>query len=226
MKKSLCLVGLLSVFTGCATVSHNYTADVRDISTPQVGETITVYIGEHMLTQGKMITTDAVQINTENKVYAAFRVLPGLYVKSGEDVSYIYYKVDNSVKGAGSLPAILPGMPAHTLSISKKENKFCIIGYDNVNRCSKNLNYATTKVNIPKSDTFQQTLIYSGKIGNKINIGYREFSNDVARPAFNNDVEYDLSESKQIGYKGALLEILEANNQFIKFKLLKSFNVH
>lgn len=73
-------------------------------------------------------------------------------------------------------------------------------------------------------DSFQQTLLYSGKVGNKINIGYREFSNSLARPAFNNNVEYDLSESKTIAYKGAQLEILEATNQHIKFRLIKNFN--
>jgi hypothetical protein len=72
-------------------------------------------------------------------------------------------------------------------------------------------------------NSFQQTLIYNGKVGNKINIGYREFSSDTARPAFNNDVEYDLSESKQIGYKGALIDVLEANNQEIKYKVIRSF---
>ncbi len=73
-------------------------------------------------------------------------------------------------------------------------------------------------------DSFQQTLLYSGKVGNKINIGYREFSNSLARPAFNNNVEYDLSESKTIAYKGAQLEVLEATNQHIKFRLIKNFN--
>lgn len=73
-------------------------------------------------------------------------------------------------------------------------------------------------------DSFQQTLIYNGKVGNKVNIGYREFSSDLARPAFNNDFEYDLSESKQIGYEGALLDIIEAGNQQIKYKVIRSFN--
>ncbi|CAD9197495.1 hypothetical protein QAC21B_03669 [Acinetobacter bohemicus] len=72
--------------------------------------------------------------------------------------------------------------------------------------------------------SFQQTLIYSGKVGNKINISYREFSGSLARPAFNNDVEYDLNQSRQIGYKGALLEIADANNQSITYKVLKNFN--
>jgi hypothetical protein len=79
-------------------------------------------------------------------------------------------------------------------------------------------------VGVASDNAFQQTLIYSGKIGNKVNIGYREFSRNMARPAFNNDVEYDLSESNQIGYKGALLEIIDANNQNITFKVLRNFN--
>jgi hypothetical protein len=84
--------------------------------------------------------------------------------------------------------------------------------------------YKKTTVSDNQTDSFQQTLIYSGKVGNKINIAYREFSNNIARPAFNNNVEYDLSESKTIAYKGSQLEILEATNQSIKFKVIKNFN--
>ncbi len=43
----------------------------------------------------------------------------------------------------------------------------------------------------------------------------------MARPAFNNNVEYDLSESPIIGYKGAKLEVIEANNQFIKYRVIE-----
>ena len=74
------------------------------------------------------------------------------------------------------------------------------------------------------ADAFQQTLIYSGKVGDKINIGYREFSSNVARPAFNNDVEYDLKDSTTIGYKGALIEVLEATNQSIRYRVIRNFN--
>ena len=73
-------------------------------------------------------------------------------------------------------------------------------------------------------DAVQPTLIYLGRIDNKINIGYREFMNNQARPAFSNDAEYDLGESYTIGYKGAKLEILEATNEFIKFVVIRNFN--
>lgn len=38
-------------------------------------------------------------------------------------------------------------------------------------------------------------------------------------PAINNNVEYDMSESAQIGYKGTLLEIIETTNQHTKYKV-------
>ena len=90
--------------------------------------------------------------------------------------------------------------------------------------CRDGLQFEKRNWTVAGSNSFQQTLLYNGKVGNKINIAYREFSSDLARPAFNNDVEYDLSESNQIGYKGALLEVIEANNQMIKYKVIKNFN--
>lgn len=46
----------------------------------------------------------------------------------------------------------------------------------------------------------------------------------MARQAFSNDVEYDLSESHQVRYKGALLEIINATNQSITYKVIRNFN--
>lgn len=64
---------------------------------------------------------------------------------------------------------------------------------------------------------FKQELIYNGKIGNTIKISYREFKNDFARPAFTQEIVYDLSESNVIGFKGMRIEVVEANNSLIKF---------
>ena len=94
----------------------------------------------------------------------------------------------------------------------------------NVASCGNESQFELTKKPLLTKDSFQQTLIYSGKVGNKINISYREFSGNIARPAFNNDVEYDLSESSIIGYKGAKIEVLEATNQHIKYRVLRNFN--
>jgi len=66
--------------------------------------------------------------------------------------------------------------------------------------------------------------MYSGRVGNRLRISYREFLNDLARPAFQNEAEYDLDESNIISYQGARLEIIRADNNGIVYKVLKSFN--
>lgn len=66
--------------------------------------------------------------------------------------------------------------------------------------------------------------MYSGKVGNKINIAYREFSGGMARGAFSNVAEYDLSESKTIGYQGAQIDVIEATNQLIRYKVISNFS--
>ena len=49
-------------------------------------------------------------------------------------------------------------------------------------------------------------------------------SANMARPAFSNAVEYDLSASTLIGYQDAQLEIVEATNTSITYRVLRNFN--
>jgi hypothetical protein len=52
-----------------------------------------------------------------------------------------------------------------------------------------------------KAHLFDRQLIYSGKQGSIIKISYREFSSNMARPSFYQDLTYDLSESKEITFQ-------------------------
>jgi hypothetical protein len=66
---------------------------------------------------------------------------------------------------------------------------------------------------------FRRELVYSGVSGSAVRLTYREFSDGVARPAFTEDLSYDLSAGKEIGYKGARLRILKADNTGIRYEL-------
>jgi len=46
----------------------------------------------------------------------------------------------------------------------------------------------------------------------------------MARPAYQQDLQYDLAESSVIGFKGIRMEVLQASNTNIKYKLLSNFN--
>ena len=70
------------------------------------------------------------------------------------------------------------------------------------------------------SEYFRQELVYSGKAENIINISYREYKEQVARPTFYQDLKYDLSESMLIQFQNYRMEILDANNTGIQFKVI------
>lgn len=68
-------------------------------------------------------------------------------------------------------------------------------------------------------DSFQEDLIYTGRSGSTIHMSYREYKQDFARPAFFQELRYDLSESQVIVFKRFTITVLEATNQFIRFRV-------
>jgi len=69
-------------------------------------------------------------------------------------------------------------------------------------------------------DFLRKELIYSGKSGSVIEIAYREFRGGLAAPAFYQNVKYDLAESKSISFQKYKMEVLDATNQTISYKVL------
>jgi hypothetical protein len=64
-------------------------------------------------------------------------------------------------------------------------------------------------------------LLYSGREGNVLHITYREYSvRGLARTPFFQHVYYDLKNSHEIVFQDWLLQVLDANNQQIKFKVV------
>lgn len=72
--------------------------------------------------------------------------------------------------------------------------------------------------------SFKQELIYNGKSKDTIKLSYREYKEDWARPAFSQDLTYDLSEGKIIGFRGMRIEVLETTNSNIRFIVLSPMN--
>ncbi|MAD94765.1 MAG: hypothetical protein CML33_04625 [Rhodobacteraceae bacterium] len=70
-----------------------------------------------------------------------------------------------------------------------------------------------------------QRFIYNGRIGDTLKFSYREFTvSGYARDAFTQDVQYDLKEGSIIGFKGARVEVIEATNREITYKVIAYFS--
>lgn len=215
MKNLLIVVGLIFM-TGCTTVRYNG-ADtfIKEVDYPEIGKVMTIYVGDHMVQKGTI---------TEESVLQVYKTIDGAlydipaksYPQVGYDQKQDFYSAVGVVKGALS-------DPIKALALKKEERaELCVITVFGGSACYKG-EYERKRKLSERGNSFQQTLIYSGRVGDKINIGYREFSNNTARPAFNNDVEYDLSSSNTIGYKGALIEVIKADNSSITYKLIRNF---
>jgi hypothetical protein len=216
----------LIALCGCATPQNNYKPAAMEISTPAINKESVAQIGEEMLKQGKYYEGEGIRLAEEIKfggMFTYYTMTPGEYVKVGEDKNSGFYKPSSGPRGGDVKKAALAD-PWESIQFLKDGSEIAIVTIFHLRVAEKNKGVTQIKIPVLADDAFQQTLIYSGKVGNKVKIGYREFSNNVARPAFNNDVDYDLTDSPVIGYKGARIEVLEATNQYIRYRVLQNFN--
>lgn len=70
------------------------------------------------------------------------------------------------------------------------------------------------------SEGFKAELIYNGISKNIIKISYREFVRDMARPAFYQELNYDLDQSDLIQFRTFRIKVLKADNSTIRFVVL------
>lgn len=71
-----------------------------------------------------------------------------------------------------------------------------------------------------RTPEFRQELVYSGVAKGVVSLTYREFSQDLARPAFTQILTYDLADGKEIGFRGARIRIDEASNVALRYTVL------
>ena len=93
--------------------------------------------------------------------------------------------------------------------------------------CIENLSENDVQVGeafIYTPNSFQQTIEYSGKSDQILKFNYAEFTNGFAREAFSREFQVDLSEGNIAAYKGAIIEIIEATNVQIKYKVIRNFS--
>ena len=226
MNVSKLIFGLIFILLiqGCASPSYDYIPEKIQTSKPPIGTVNIAYVGDALLTQGVYLEHDAILLDKKIKVglIGNYTFFPGYYTKTGGNQRVGFYQPSELGDGGRVKKGAITD-PFQIIEAQYRPQKICGVSVFNAKICTK-ASFEVTSQQSTGKNSFQQTLLYSGKVGDKINFGYREFSGNVARPAFNNDVEYDLSTSSIIGYKGARIEVLEATNEFIRYKVFSNFN--
>ena len=65
-----------------------------------------------------------------------------------------------------------------------------------------------------------EQLTYGGVAGRIVRIGAREYGEDHSKPIAFQELQYDLTESEVITFRDMSIQVLEASNKQIRFKVL------
>jgi hypothetical protein len=210
------------LMTACAGPQQFYSPPSLPFSRPATGAITVAYLGDPLLTQGIEREYDA--INLSNRLSVGAFVLPaGNYLKASEDSiteRFSWDEISNPTRSG----VVSDGQTLKNVILLKKSPGVIVSTLSAKLYAENSHPFQRVKAVVQDQGSFQQTLLYSGRVGNKISFSYREFSNQSARTAFTNSAEYDLSESKLIGYKGAQIEVIEATNQTISYRVIRNFN--
>ncbi|MBA3755593.1 MAG: hypothetical protein H0X02_04925 [Nitrosomonas sp.] len=120
-----------------------------------------------MLRQGKYREHDAIYVKSQTSTGWAYTIYPGYYLKHGEDESAEYYQVGGGNE-AGYIEKAALADPWKMVMAKKEKSILCVITVFNVATCGDESGFDRLKKTFLSQDPFQQTLIYSGKVGKRI----------------------------------------------------------
>jgi len=151
----------------------------------------------------------------------------GLYAAKFQDENNVYYlPIDAKVRAV----TILGQEAGFSTGYAKSKSSGIFLPFSNVigYETGEFLNgsvptFVEDPMEIKSSPAFRQQLIYNGKVGNNLRFIYREFSSNLARDSFSQEMQYDFSESKTIGFKGVRIEVMKASNTQIEYKVSSHF---
>jgi hypothetical protein len=219
--------GTLVVLAGCASrvpvpLGNAFpTMETRHI--PELGATGKAEVGDAMVSTESVLRVRGISIaetvsETVNPP-GVTEVVRGDYELFATSLEGNYYQGRSTYS-----------VPGKSISVSERSGVFVpddksrsAVIYHFVQRYrygTKPVAYVPKEIIKITSESFRRELVYSGVSQNTITVIYREFKDSFARPAFTQELKYDLSEHRVIGYQGARFEVLDAGNTGITYKVI------
>jgi hypothetical protein len=224
MKTKITIIIISLILISCgSTLIPSYQSKLKDFSSVEINSILNKELGDILIEKGKERIDDAVEItNLKNdfKIYSTlFPYKVGdLIPYYSETKTYHFYSDTKGELTSGRYGIVINKynnrvLPAVFSTYNGLETKNPKDGFEAVK---------TTK-STDCSECFKQQFIYNGKVNNGLKFIYREFINDMVRPAFTQDLQYDLADGNMIGFKGLRIEIIKASNTNIEYKVISSF---
>ncbi len=236
------LISLMSsvvfILSGCATPQVHGNLRIQTI--PELNKITTVEIGQTIISRAFVIVTPAIRVLNETIDPISPTPIPsGLFTLSKKDDKGSYYDSGKKLERSDweLIPHVFMYKAIERAATGQKVGSIGVfIPHDTSKPAVGYIADGDTKGTVPilniqnttkeewSEGSFKRDLVYAGISKNIITILYREYKDNIARPAFSQEIKYDLDEGKIIGYQGSRFEIINANNTGITFKVLKEIN--
>ena len=227
MNKLLLFI-ILIMLTSCGVKKSSVRPEVSTTFEPALNEISNVEIGITLVLKEKGLKIDALEITKEFKIKLdnIFETIEvgKIFIIDYNTKNYDLYSNSSdstfgiAISRRGENPMIYTSNDIdgiYTTGFSESGINFI--------KPKEKIEYIQKKTPIKEKEYFKQEFIYNGRVGNALKFIYREYVNDYVRPAFTQDLQYDLSDSKIIGFRGLRIEIINATNTKIKYKVLNKF---
>jgi hypothetical protein len=84
--------------------------------------------------------------------------------------------------------------------------------------------YEVSELIVPRQNAFRNELLFQGSSNKTLRLSYREFVNDMARPAFFQDVSYDMTALPMtVTFRSVRIEVIGAGNDGLTYRVLSGF---
>ena len=210
---------------GCASL-QTIAPITQTIDEPSLNETQSVNLGDPIVRKGFRNVFPAVRLERPLAKAPGFtmgyEIKPQRLTAVYENKSHVFYEAERMIQRdvlTGAAPV------GGGICLSKYDPNVAGV-YLELGRCMFGINpdlVSPTTVTARASPGVVQELIYNGRIGDSVRFLYREFAQDIARPAFSQEVQYDLRQSDEVGFKDVRIRILDATNTQLDYVVLETF---
>lgn len=239
MKTNYLISGLAFLLISCAVQVKDASLKRRTFDDVSLNTTLKSELGDKLLSKGeqdfqdayKIIETPTFKVNTVEYPYKVGDILP--FSGSTKEWNLYYLKSDAQKRNTYYNGAVYTNNYYFGIAVNKK-NELVVLPF--LNSATGALGGLSTKkiegfkaikaeyTNSKCNNCFKQEFIFNGKVNNSLKFIYREYIEDFARPAFTQELQYDLNDSSIIGFKGLRLQVINATNTNIEYKVLNSFS--
>lgn len=235
IKIFISLVAVVAL-VGCASapVEKRYIASSQVVNFPQVGIESEAEIGQTLVSKANLQVSKAIVIRADiaerkiesivnNRWSGVITIPAGKLVKSSENSEGAFYR---SLQGYYDGTTGRPKNPVGIFVPNDPKQPAVAYVYHYAGDSTyafgeQPVTYTDTTSETWSKDSFKSELVYGGLSQKTISVSYREFVDGTARPAFSQEIKYDLNDSDIIGFRGARFQVIKATNSNIKYKMLK-----